>query len=80
MLDKKEDPDGLFFEKAFLLQEVVRIVEQLFFQFVKIRISPEWMTEHLPAIRNWIQTGGAPGRESQEGELLGGESEESPPF
>ena len=62
MLDKKEDPDGLFFEKAFLLQEVVRIVEQLFFQFVKIRISPEWMTEHLPAIQNWIQTGGTSAR------------------
>ncbi|MEW5803247.1 MAG: hypothetical protein AB1847_14210 [bacterium] len=58
MLDKKEDPDGLFFEKAFLLQEVIRVVEQLFNQFMKIRISPEWMTEHLPAIQHWIQTGG----------------------
>lgn len=58
MLDKKEDPEGLFFEKTLLLQEVVRIIEQLFSQFIKIRISPEWTTKHLPAIRNWIQSAG----------------------
>ncbi|MEW6378567.1 MAG: hypothetical protein AB1611_03045 [bacterium] len=70
MLDTREDPDGIFFEKIFLIQEAVRIIEQLFSQFIKIRISPEWMTVHLPAIRDWIQSAGALAEEKPEsGEL-----------
>ena len=55
MLDKKEDPEGLFYEKTFLLQEAVRLVEQLLTQFIKIRISPEWTKKELPALQKWIQ-------------------------
>ena len=55
MLDKKEDPEGLFYEKTFLLQEAVRIIEQLFIRFVKIRISPQWKQSELPALRKWVQ-------------------------
>ena len=55
MLDKKEDPEGLFFEKAFVLQEAVRVVEQLFAKFFKIRTSNEWSKKDLPAIQKWIQ-------------------------
>ncbi len=55
MLDKKEDPEGLFYEKTFLLQEAVRVVEQLFSQFIKIRISPQWAKNELPALQKWVQ-------------------------
>ena len=55
MLDKKEDPEGLFYEKTFLIQEAVRVVEQLFIQFIKIRISPQWTKNELPALQKWVQ-------------------------
>jgi len=55
MLDKKEDPEGLFYEKTFLLQEAVRVVEQIFIQFMKIRISPQWEKTELPSLQEWIQ-------------------------
>jgi len=55
ILDKKEDPEGLFYEKTFLLQEAVRVVEQVFIQFIKIRISPQWEKTELPALQQWIQ-------------------------
>lgn len=54
MLDKGEDPEGLFFEKTFLIQEAVRLVEQLFFHFLKLRLSPEWQDTHLAAIKKWV--------------------------
>ena len=60
MVDKKEDPAGLFLEKAFLLQKVIEVVDQLFHQFIKIRLSPEWVSRHLPAIQVWIQRRGEP--------------------
>ncbi len=52
--DKKEDPEGLFFEKTFLLQEAIRVVEELFLQFVKIRLCPDWPQKHLPFLQEWI--------------------------
>jgi recombination associated protein RdgC len=55
MLDTKEDPDGLFYEKVFLLDKVVSVVEQVFIQFLKVRISDQWNTKEAPAIRQWMQ-------------------------
>ncbi|MGA1871729.1 MAG: hypothetical protein ACMUJM_24645 [bacterium] len=55
MLDKNKDPEGLFFEKTLLLQKVVEAIDDLFSQFMKIRISSEWPAHHLPALQNWIQ-------------------------
>ncbi|MFH0926407.1 MAG: hypothetical protein V1872_12405 [bacterium] len=57
ILDKKEDPDGLFFEKTLLIEEATHTIDQLFSQFIQIRISPEWDHDHLPALQSWIQKG-----------------------
>ncbi len=60
MLDTKEDPEGLFYEKVFLLDTAVSTVEQLFVQFIKIRISDKWDSKEAPAIRKWIKEGISP--------------------
>lgn len=57
MLDTKEDPEGLFYEKASLLDTAISVVEQLFIQFIKIRISAKWDSKEVPAIRKWIKRG-----------------------
>jgi len=55
MLDTKEDPEGLFYEKAFLLDRAISSIEQIFVKFLKIRISNEWDIKELPAIQQWMQ-------------------------
>jgi recombination associated protein RdgC len=55
MLDTKEDPEGLFYEKTYLLDTAISTVEQLFIQFLKIRIADKWDAQEIPAIRKWMQ-------------------------
>lgn len=50
----KEDPDGLFFEKVFLMQQVIDIVEKLFAEFMNVRTS-NWAQE-TEAIKDWYNT------------------------
>ncbi|MBW2017671.1 MAG: hypothetical protein JRJ01_12660, partial [Deltaproteobacteria bacterium] len=40
MADKGEDPDGLFYEKFFLVEQAVSAIDTLFAAFVKLRTSP----------------------------------------
>ncbi len=55
--DKKDDPDGLFYEKMFLIEEAVSAIDGIYTEFLKLRISPEWSGEELPALSQWIQSG-----------------------
>ncbi len=54
MQDKDEDPEGIFYEKMFLIQEAITAVDIIFASFIKLRISPEWETTERPALRKWI--------------------------
>ncbi len=69
--DGKEDPDGVFYEKTFLIEEAIAAMDQIYSSFIERRISPEWMTEDRRAISRWIQegaTGGVAQPGSAEGE------------
>jgi hypothetical protein len=55
--DKKDDPDGLFYERIFLIEQPLRAIDTLFSAFVKIRTSLEWDTQELPALMEWINQG-----------------------
>ena len=55
--DKKDDPDGLFYERIFLIEQPLRAIDTLFLAFIKIRTSPEWDTQELPALMEWINQG-----------------------
>ena len=57
MNDGKEDPDGLFYEKAFLIEEAISALDQIYSSFVRRRLSPEWLTEERGAIARWISQG-----------------------
>ena len=57
MMDKDEDPEGLFYEKFFLLEKAVNAMDAIFSLFVKLRTSPEWEKEELPALQKWINEG-----------------------
>jgi recombination associated protein RdgC len=55
--DKRDDPDGLFYEKMFLIEAAVSAVDDIYAEFIKLRISPEWSGEELPALSRWVQEG-----------------------
>jgi len=55
--DKKDDPDGLFYEKMFLIEEAVSAMDGVYAEFIKQRISPEWAEEEVPALAEWIREG-----------------------
>lgn len=57
MNDGKEDPDGLFYEKAFLIEEAISAMDQIYSSFIKRRLSPEWLAEERSAIARWISQG-----------------------
>jgi len=55
--DKKDDPDGLFYERIFLIEQPLRAIDTLFSAFIKTRTSPEWDTQELPVLMEWINQG-----------------------
>ncbi|WP_051184762.1 hypothetical protein [Desulfatiglans anilini] len=57
LMDRNDDPDGLFFEKVLLLERCAMALDALFEHFVLLRISPEWEAEERPAISAWIEAG-----------------------
>lgn len=48
----KEDLDGVFYEKIFLLQKIIKYIEYLFISFLKIRTGEQWKTIRAD-IRDW---------------------------
>lgn len=60
VLDKQEDPEALFYEKIFLVEKPVAILDQLFSFYLDARMSPTWETETLPALLKWIREGASP--------------------
>ena len=55
--DKKDDPDGIFYEKMFLIEEAVSAIDEIYSSFLKLRVSPEWAAEERPALVKWISEG-----------------------
>jgi recombination associated protein RdgC len=55
--DKGEDPEGLFYEKAFLIEEAVSALDEIYSSFIRLRFSPDWDEEELPSLLRWIDEG-----------------------
>jgi hypothetical protein len=55
--DLKDDPEGFFYEKTGLVERAVAIMDSVFLNFIKIRVSPEWESSELPALIKWIRSG-----------------------
>jgi hypothetical protein len=58
MQDVREDGDGLFYERMYLIEKPVAAVNALFSEFIGLRVSPGWDREELPALKEWIREGG----------------------
>ncbi len=57
MQETKDDLDGIFYEKMFLIEEAVSAIDQIFYSFIKLRLSPEWEDRERPALVKWISEG-----------------------
>jgi hypothetical protein len=57
MQDRGEDPDGIFYEKMFLIEEAVSAMDEIYSAFIKRRLSPEWADQERPALIKWISEG-----------------------
>lgn len=53
-VEKKEEVEGYILEKAFLVEKAVGLLDALYKQFIKLRISEEWTQKALPGIKGWI--------------------------
>jgi len=57
MNDGTEDPDGLFYEKTFLIAEALGAMAQIYGSFLERRLSPDWETQDRRVIAQWIRQG-----------------------
>ena len=55
-VEKKEDIEGAVLEKIYLYEKVVVLVENLYKQFIRIRVSGKWKNETIPLIKKWIKS------------------------
>jgi recombination associated protein RdgC len=55
--DKAKDPDGLFYEKVFLTEQAVEVMDAIFEAFINLRLSPKWGEEEVPRIQKWMKEG-----------------------
>lgn len=57
-LDKDADPDGLFYEKIFLIEKAVSAMDDIFAVFINLRTTSQWSDTERPALIKWIREGG----------------------
>ncbi len=53
-IEKKDDIEGAVLEKAFLCDKPIMLVEALFNQFVKLRVTDTWNKNTVLKIKSWI--------------------------
>ncbi|MBM4326690.1 MAG: hypothetical protein FJ118_05935 [Deltaproteobacteria bacterium] len=55
--EPEDEWEASFLEKISLVEEGIGLVDALFGHFLKLRLSPNWETHELPAIRAWVAKG-----------------------
>jgi len=53
-IENKEDMEGAILEKIFLYDKALALIQQLYKQFIRLRLTPKWGKEVVPKIRSWI--------------------------
>jgi len=54
VIETKEDIEGAVLEKVYLVEKILSLIDNLFKQFIKFRISNNWDSKNVPAIKKWI--------------------------
>lgn len=52
--EEDEDREGQNMERIYLIETAMETMERLFAGFFALRNSPQWETEELPRLRNWL--------------------------
>jgi hypothetical protein len=52
-LEEGDDPDAPFLEKMMLVEQCAEFVDELYRQFLEVRLSTNW-TDELRAFRSWL--------------------------
>jgi hypothetical protein len=55
-VETPEDLEGVVIEKVHLVEKVIALVNTLFSNFVKLRVSNEWSNKCVPRMRKWISS------------------------
>ena len=53
-LESQEDLEGAVLEKAYLYDKAIRLTDNLFKHFIKLRVSDDWSKKVVPLVRQWI--------------------------
>ncbi len=53
-MEAGEEMEGIILEKIFLYEKPFRLLDTLYQQFIKLRLSEKWNTQTLPAMKKWI--------------------------
>ncbi len=54
IVESSEDIEGMVLEKAYLYEKVTKLIDNLFNEFIKLRVSGKWSESIVPEIRKWI--------------------------
>ncbi|MCK5509340.1 MAG: hypothetical protein KAI50_12575 [Desulfobacterales bacterium] len=55
-IENNDDIEGAVLEKIYLYAKVVSLVENLYNQFIHLRISNKWDDDIVPRIKKWIKS------------------------
>ncbi len=53
--EEGDDPDGVFFERMYLIETCLGLIDDVYRQFLKIRLSQPAWAEEVQAIASWIE-------------------------
>ena len=54
--ESKEDLGGFVLDKTFHINKAVEYIDNLFMNFIKLRVSKNWALKVFPEIKNWINS------------------------
>jgi len=55
-VESEDDMDGAVLEKVYLYEKVLSLIDALYGDFIRLRISDNWANEAAPKISAWIKT------------------------
>lgn len=54
IVESGEEIEGMVLEKAYLYEKATKLIDNLFNEFIKLRVSGKWSESIVPEIRKWI--------------------------
>ena len=54
IVESSEEIEGMVLEKAYLYEKATELIDNLFNEFIKLRVSGKWTESIVPKIRKWI--------------------------